>query len=204
LQIKITNFSHARSIDQSTSFCNVHNRSYRAPELLINRGKITKAIDMWSLGCILAEMLTGEPLFCGKYPATHLQNVIELLSPDVDPSDRLSKIISFEEKFSACNPLALDLLCKLLEIDPEKRITAQEAIHHPYLVDFYDDETADIHAEPFDDEFENLTDIMSIKIEAYATILRINGYKLANFHLPIQPLDDFIKFKVPSIQNKRL
>ncbi|KAM3331211.1 hypothetical protein ACQJBY_027312 [Aegilops geniculata] len=127
----------------------VATRWYRAPELCGSFfSKYTPAIDVWSIGCIFAEVLTGKPLFPGKNVVHQLDLMTDLLgTPSMDTISRVrnekarrylssmrkKEPISFSHKFPNADPLALDLLQRLLAFDPKDRPTAEEALSHPYF-----------------------------------------------------------------------
>ncbi|XP_037405979.1 mitogen-activated protein kinase 10-like [Triticum dicoccoides] len=127
----------------------VATRWYRAPELCGSFfSKYTPAIDVWSIGCIFAEVLTGKPLFPGKNVVHQLDLMTDLLgTPSMDTISRVrnekarrylssmrkKELISFSHKFPNADPLALDLLQRLLAFDPKDRPTAEEALSHPYF-----------------------------------------------------------------------
>uniref|UniRef100_A0A0D9V375 mitogen-activated protein kinase n=1 Tax=Leersia perrieri TaxID=77586 RepID=A0A0D9V375_9ORYZ len=127
----------------------VATRWYRAPELCGSFfSKYTPAIDIWSIGCIFAEVLTGKPLFSGKNVVHQLDLMTDLLgTPSMDTISRVrnekarrylssmrkKEPILFSQKFPNADPLALDLLQKLLAFDPKDRPTAEEALAHPYF-----------------------------------------------------------------------
>lgn len=127
---------------------------YRAPELLLGAKQYSTAIDMWSLGCIMAELLSKEPLFNGKTELDQIDKIFRTLGT---PSETIwpgfSKLpgvkVNFvkhqynllRKKFPATSftgsPVlsdsGFDLLNKLLTYDPEKRITAEAALNHDWF-----------------------------------------------------------------------
>ncbi|PFH54621.1 hypothetical protein AMATHDRAFT_72399 [Amanita thiersii Skay4041] len=120
---------------------------YRAPEILLGAKVYSTAVDMWSVGCIFAELLLKEPLFQAKNEMEILSMIFKLLGPptknswpDYD-SLPLSKTVSlpspqphqFRNKFQYLTSAGLDLLMSLLTYDPERRINAEEALQHPYF-----------------------------------------------------------------------
>ncbi|KAL9250319.1 Mitogen-activated protein kinase 9-like protein [Drosera capensis] len=127
----------------------VATRWYRAPELCGSFfSKYTPAIDIWSIGCIFAEMLSGKPLFPGKNVVHQLDLMTDLLG--TPPPEAISKIrnekarrymssmrkkqpVPFAQKFPNSDPLVLRLLERLLAFDPKDRPSAEEALADPYF-----------------------------------------------------------------------
>lgn len=156
--LKICDFGLARSAassDDNFGFMTeyVATRWYRAPEIMLTFQEYTKAIDVWSVGCILAEMITAKPLFPGKDYHHQLTLILDVLgTPTMEDyysvkSRRAREYIrslpftkrrSFHALFEGANPLAIDLLEKLLTFNPAKRITVEEALEHPYLKPYHD------------------------------------------------------------------
>lgn len=127
----------------------VATRWYRAPELCGSFfSKYTPAIDIWSIGCIFAEMLTGKPLLPGKNVVHQLDLMTDLLgTPSPESIARIrnekarrylsnmrkKQAIPFSHKFPNVDPLALRLLERLLAFDPKDRPSAEEALSDPYF-----------------------------------------------------------------------
>ncbi|GLT99885.1 hypothetical protein SLE2022_172920 [Rubroshorea leprosula] len=127
----------------------VATRWYRAPELCGSfYSKYTPAVDIWSIGCIFAELLTGQPLFPGKNVVEELELVTDLLgTPSVETISRIrnekarrflsgmrkKEPIPFSKKFPNVDPLALHLLERMLAFDPQDRPSAEEALTDPYF-----------------------------------------------------------------------
>ncbi|XP_010227679.1 mitogen-activated protein kinase 11 [Brachypodium distachyon] len=153
-KLKICDFGLARvafSDAPTTVFWTdyVATRWYRAPELCGSfYSKYTPAIDIWSIGCIFAEVLIGKPLFPGKNVVHQLDLITDILgTPSLDAisrvrNDKARKYLtcmrkkqpaSFSQKFPKADPLALQLLRRLLAFDPKDRPSAEEALADPYF-----------------------------------------------------------------------
>ncbi|GAB4849286.1 Mitogen-activated protein kinase 19 [Ancistrocladus abbreviatus] len=127
----------------------VATRWYRAPELCGSFcSKYTPAIDVWSIGCIFAEVLTGKPLFPGKSVVHQLDLMTDLLGTPLQETilgvrnEKARKYLTdmrkkhpvpFSQKFPNADPLALCLLKRMLAFDPKDRPTAEEALADPYF-----------------------------------------------------------------------
>ncbi|CAL1532156.1 unnamed protein product [Lymnaea stagnalis] len=161
--VKLCDFGLARSLTQIsmdeagdpnlTEY--VATRWYRAPEILLASHRYTKGVDMWSLGCILGEMLLGKPLFPGSSTLNQIERIMgSIPTPsraDIDSlktsygASVLEKAISaasrsrksFDDMLSDSPPDGIDLMKKLLHFNPDKRITADEALRHPFVQRFH-------------------------------------------------------------------
>ncbi|XP_066121592.1 mitogen-activated protein kinase 15 isoform X1 [Saccopteryx bilineata] len=131
----------------------VATRWYRAPEVLLSSSRYTLGVDMWSLGCILGEMLRGKPLFPGTSTLHQLELILQTIPP---PSEE--ELLALGSGYSASvlhhlarrprqtldtllpadtPPEALDLLRRLLVFAPDKRLSAAQALQHPYVQRFH-------------------------------------------------------------------
>ena len=170
--LKICDFGLARTSSERGFMTEyVVTRWYRAPELLLSCEDYTSAIDIWSMGCILAEILGRKPLFPGKDYIHQMRLIVEVLgSPNEEDCAFIqstkarnyirtlphSPQVRWEPMFPKGNPQAIDLLDKMLQFDPKKRITVEQALEHPYLTALHDPmvEPASEPA-PFEFEFED-------------------------------------------------
>jgi len=128
----------------------VATRWYRAPEIILSK-TYSKAVDMWGVGCIFAELLGRRPLFPGKDSLNQIQLIVSILgTPDPpvvkSPQSRdyfadlpIKPKIPFTQVFPHAPPLACDLLEKLLAFHPENRYTVEQALRHPYLELLHDE-----------------------------------------------------------------
>ncbi|KAI9009136.1 putative mitogen-activated protein kinase [Hyaloraphidium curvatum] len=165
--LKICDFGLARVTEsQMTGY--VSTRYYRAPEIMLTWQKYDEAVDIWSVGCIFAEMLEGRPLFPGKDHVNQFSIITELLG--TPPDDVIQTICSentlkfvqslprrekipLSVRFKNAEPLAVDLLERMLVFDPQKRITAAEALGHAYLAPYHDPDDEPVADSMFDWSF---------------------------------------------------
>uniref|UniRef100_A0A673IJ27 mitogen-activated protein kinase n=1 Tax=Sinocyclocheilus rhinocerous TaxID=307959 RepID=A0A673IJ27_9TELE len=168
-ELKILDFGLARHTEtEMTGY--VVTRWYRAPEVIFNWMHYTQTVDVWSAGCILAEMITGEVLFPGTDSIDQLKKILNLtgtpnstLVQKMQSKDAQSYVRSlpvqkkkaFKEVFSGMDPNAIDLLEGMLVLDPEVRLTAKNGLSHPYLSEFHDPENEPV-SPAYDDSFESL------------------------------------------------
>ncbi|GAA0142271.1 non-receptor serine/threonine protein kinase [Lithospermum erythrorhizon] len=148
--LKLADFGLARSFSNDLN-ANLTNRVitlwYRPPELLLGATKYGTAVDMWSVGCIFAELLQGKPILPGKNEPEQLNKIFELCgSPDEINWPGVSKI-QWYSKFKPARQMkrrvrevfrhfdrhAIDLLDKMLTLDPSQRITAKDALDAEYF-----------------------------------------------------------------------
>jgi len=121
---------------------------YRAPDVLMGSRKYSTSVDMWSVGCIFSEMVNGRPLFPGTSDADQLMKIFKVMgTPTIDSWPSMQELPEYKDNFPIypgvhlkkmvrrLDPLGLDLLQRLLEYDPMKRIAAESALHHPYFKD---------------------------------------------------------------------
>lgn len=123
-------------------------RYYRAPELIFGNLDYDASIDIWSFGCLIAEMIIGKPLFQGETTVDQLLQIIKVLgTPDSEQLSYLNKNNTLTYSFPPVKPFTIakiftgqpkelvNLLSKILVYEPHKRLTAYEIMAHP----FYDD-----------------------------------------------------------------
>eukprot|EP00497_Spongosphaera_streptacantha_P004179 TRINITY_DN501_c1_g2_i1.p1 TRINITY_DN501_c1_g2~~TRINITY_DN501_c1_g2_i1.p1 ORF type:complete len:208 (-),score=45.85 TRINITY_DN501_c1_g2_i1:2-625(-) len=143
-------------------------RWYRAPEVMCSARKYDEAVDIWSVGCIFAELLLRKPLFPGGNHIEQLKIIFAVLGKP--KNHELEWIQTPEAKrwvkqmkdtpgrdvkkiFGSATEEARGLLMDLLILDPTKRITVEGALAHPYLKELHDEQKETI-CEPFNIGFE--------------------------------------------------
>lgn len=174
--LKVCDFGLARAMDveevatDMTDY--VATRWYRAPELLLEHKDYTPAVDVWSVGCILAELLKRKPFLPGVDSRNQLELIIDLVGtpPESEiekiPKEKIKKLIRMMPKkapkdlakmFPSANPLAIDLLRKTLAFAPSERMTVENALKHEYLKSLHcpDDEPSGNPVDKIDFEFES-------------------------------------------------
>jgi len=121
---------------------------YRAPEILLGSQAYSTPVDIWSAGCIFAEMLAKRPLFPGDSEIDQLFKVFRTLGtpteeiwrgcttlPDYKPTFPHWKKVELSKVIPNVDPLAIELLQLMLVYEPYQRISAKEAVNHPYFRD---------------------------------------------------------------------
>jgi len=148
-QLKLADFGLARPFNEQASnyTSRVITLWYRPPELLLGAVNYGPAIDMWSVGCILAELLAKKPIFPGRNEIDQLELIYKLCAtPNEENWPGAVKLAWWEtfkpqkvykrrirEAFKDFPPEALDLVDRLLTLDPQKRISASEALDSDYF-----------------------------------------------------------------------
>lgn len=139
-------------LDPMTEY--IATRWYRAPEVVLGSNQYSFPIDMWSIGCILGEMVVGRPLFDGKSTLNQIELIFGLvecedfenlsfwneLSANLIKSigvDRLKKKSGFfKDVERKIGPVGADFLKRCLEIEPLKRMNIEEALNHAFIKEF--------------------------------------------------------------------
>ena len=128
------------------SIAYICSRYYRAPELILGQEQYGVEIDIWSIGCVIAEMFIGEPIFCGKNSKDQFLKIMQVLgTPAPAEVHRMCENVSanlpaikgmgLKKKLRNADPLLIDLLSKILVYDPKKRLRPFELLAHPYFDD---------------------------------------------------------------------
>jgi serine/threonine protein kinase len=117
--------------------CQVVTESYKAPELCSGSKSYGTGVDIWSVGCVFAEMVLGRPLFEGENDFQQLQLMANLLGP-LDANGFLQfrpkvDVRPLSEVFAGIDDAALDLLSRMIRLNPAERISAEEALDHAYF-----------------------------------------------------------------------
>nr|CAI5866716.1 unnamed protein product [Callosobruchus analis] len=148
--LKIADFGLARIYDETKPRLYSHQvatRWYRAPELLYGSRNYTPSVDMWSVGCIIAEMVNGQPLFPGETDIEQLAIVLDTLgTPNDETWPELKELPDYNKiAFSPSTPKSwriilstadsatVSLISNILIYDGRRRLTAKEALKHEFL-----------------------------------------------------------------------
>ncbi|XP_054716645.1 mitogen-activated protein kinase 15-like [Uloborus diversus] len=158
-ELKLADFGLARSLEQEGEYATdptlteyVATRWYRAPEILLGSKCYTKGVDLWSVGCIMGEVISGKPLFPGTSTLNQVERIMAALphpmQADIDSlctgyaafvlgraankPKRLLRTVLLN-----CSNDAHDLLSKLLALNPNHRMTAKDGLQHAYVARYH-------------------------------------------------------------------
>jgi glycogen synthase kinase 3 beta len=147
--LKLCDFGCAKHLVKTESnIAYICSRFYRPPELVIGATKYTTQVDVWSMGCVIAELVLERPIFPGKSASDQLMVIMNILGTPTNEEarvmnyrfrgvSRLPKIKAkpwkevFNEKID--DELFIDLVSKLLVYEPLKRLSPYEALCHPFF-----------------------------------------------------------------------
>ena len=227
--LKVADFGLARTVkdaekasaENSVLTDYVATRWYRAPEIILGSTSYTKAVDMWALGCIVAEMFTGKPLLPGSSTVDQLDRILDccgrpdaesiahmksnfaesmiatrcetIARPAATRAHRLAKLTEMIKKASPnIDDQVIELVCDLLDINPETRMTVEQALAHKWMAPFA------ANADPAEDINENgaltipLDDDTKHNVSVYRTQLYDELKKLRKD--PAGRLNKFFRF----------
>jgi mitogen-activated protein kinase 1/3 len=172
----------------------VATRWYRAPEIMLTLSQYSSAVDMWSVGCILAELFRGKPLLPGKDYRHQVLLVMQFLgSPTAGDLAYITsprtlaymrslprfEAVDFSRAFPQCDPQGLDLMSRLLMFSPSKRLTVEQALAHPYVALYHDldDEPtlAPVQEQDFIFDTHRNHNLLDLKRELFSTVLTLNS-----------------------------
>ena len=146
--LKLCDFGSAKILrPEESNISYICSRYYRAPELIFGATSYTSAIDVWSVGCVAAELVLGSPLFPGESGVDQLVEIIKILGTPTREEIHAMNPNYTEFKFPFIKPSpwhkvfgakrppadALDLISGLLVYDPTRRLSALEALAHPFF-----------------------------------------------------------------------
>jgi len=170
--LKLCDFGSAKMLvkgEPNVSY--ICSRYYRAPELIFGSTTYTAAIDVWSVGCVLAELLLGQPLFPGESGVDQLVEIIKVLGTPTREEIQAMNPTYTEYKFpqikghpwtkvfrSRTPPEAIDLVSKLLSYTPTTRFTALEACSHPFFDELREASTILPNGKPLPPNLFNFSD----------------------------------------------
>jgi len=209
--LKLCDFGSAKILvpgEPNVSY--ICSRYYRAPELIFGATNYSTNIDVWSTGCVMAELMLGQPLFPGESGIDQLVEIIKVLGTPTREQIKTMNPNYMEHKFPQIKPHpfskvfrprtsadSLDLVAKLLEYTPTARLTAIEAMTHPLFNELRVETTSMPSGREMPRLFDFTREELSIRPDLNATLvpawreaeLRSRGIDIHNFTpIPLEQL----------------
>jgi glycogen synthase kinase 3 beta len=165
--LKLCDFGSAKQLVQGEpNVSYICSRYYRAPELIFGNSNYTTSIDVWSVGCVIAELMLGQPIFPGESGVDQLVEIIKILGTPSKEQIQAMNPDYKEYKFPMIRPLpwekvfrhrtpreAIDFVSRLLQYDPKARPTPLSALLDPYFDELRDPNTRLPNGQPLPDLF---------------------------------------------------
>ena len=175
--LKLCDFGSAKILvpgEPNVSY--ICSRYYRAPELIFGATNYTTNIDIWSTGCVMAELMQGMPLFPGESGIDQLVEIIKVLGTPSREEIKTMNPNYMEHKFPQIRPHpfskifrprtpadAIDLISNLLQYTPQSRLTAVEAMCHPFFDELREEEVILSNGRPIPDLFNFTKEELSVR-----------------------------------------
>ncbi|KEG10583.1 mitogen activated protein kinase [Trypanosoma grayi] len=165
-------------------------RWYRAPELVMEDRNYSAQIDVWGVGSILGELLGSRPLFQGKDRVNQLDKIIEVIgTPSEEDINSVGSLAAqkylkkkstrappdWRAKYPKASDDALDLLQRMLVFHPDKRITVDQALRHPFLADLYDERDENLSIALFSFDEQEQKSVQDVKRAVYDESVRFHS-----------------------------
>ncbi|XP_068253486.1 MAPK/MAK/MRK overlapping kinase [Nyctibius grandis] len=149
--LKLGDFGSCRSIYSKQPHTEyISTRWYRAPECILTNGYYSYKIDMWSAGCVFYELTSFQPLFPGSDELDQISKIHDIIGTPANKTlnkFKQSRIVSFDFPFKKgkgipplvhnLSPKGFSLLHAMIKYDPDERISACQALQHPYFQEFW-------------------------------------------------------------------
>ncbi|KAG8950183.1 regulator of ime2 [Tulasnella sp. 419] len=209
--LKLCDFGSAKILvagEPNVSY--ICSRYYRAPELIFGATNYTTNIDIWSTGCVMAELMLGQPLFPGESGIDQLVEIIKVLGTPTREQIKTMNPNYMEHKFPQIkphpfakvfrprtSPEAIDLVSRLLEYTPTARLSSIEAMCHPLFDELRQEGTRMPNGKDLPVLFNFTREELSIRPDLNSTLippfseaeLRSRGIDLTNFEpIPLEQL----------------
>ncbi|XP_039135901.1 shaggy-related protein kinase alpha-like [Dioscorea cayenensis subsp. rotundata] len=195
-QLKICDFGSSKVLVKGEpNISYICSRYYRGPELIFGATEYTTTIDIWSAGCVLAELMIGQPLFPGESGVDQLVEIIKVLGTPtreeikcMNPNYTDFKLPQIKAHpwhkifHKRMPPEAVDLVSRLLQYSPNLRCSAMEALIHPFFDDLRDPNTRLPNGRPLPPLFDfKPQELKGVPLEILAKLIPEHARRQCSF-----------------------